>query len=75
MFKDQVAELEADLKQGNITQDQFDQAHADLERNLLQDVAEDDSGKKITKTISGNVAAIVVAIAVPVVADSRAIDW
>ena len=68
LYKDQLAELEADLKSENITQDQFDQAHADLERSLLQDVAEDDGEKKPVKTISGNIAAIVVGVAVPVVA-------
>jgi len=68
LYKDQLAELEADLKSGVITQDQFDQAHADLERSLLQDVAEKDGDDKPSLTISGNIAAIVVAIAVPVVA-------
>jgi cytochrome c-type biogenesis protein CcmH len=68
LFKDQVAELEADLKAGNITQEQFDQSHADLERNLLQDVSEEDGDKKATRAFSGNITAIVVGIAVPLVA-------
>jgi len=68
LYKDQLAELEADLKSEVITQDQFDQAHADLERSLLQDVAENDGDDKPALTISGNIAAIFVAIAVPVVA-------
>ena len=68
LYKDQLVELEADLKSGVITQSQFDQAHADLERSLLQDVAEDDSETKPVRTISGNIAAVIVGIAVPVVA-------
>jgi cytochrome c-type biogenesis protein CcmH len=68
LYKDQLAELEADLKNEVITQDQFDQAHADLERSLLQDVADDDSDAKPVRTISGNIAAVIVGIAVPVVA-------
>jgi cytochrome c-type biogenesis protein CcmH len=68
LYKDQLVELEADLKSGGITQEQFDQAHADLERSLLQDVAEDDSEAKPVRTISGNIAAIIVGITVPVVA-------
>ena len=68
LYKDQLAELEADLKSEAITQDQFDQAHADLERSLLQDVAGDDGDKKPVKVISGNIAAIVVGIVLPVVA-------
>ncbi|WP_455222512.1 c-type cytochrome biogenesis protein CcmI [Kaarinaea lacus] len=68
LYKDQLAELETDLKNEVITQDQFDQAHADLERSLLQDVTDNDSDEKPGPTISGNIAAIFVAIAVPVVA-------
>ncbi|WP_455209161.1 c-type cytochrome biogenesis protein CcmI [Kaarinaea lacus] len=68
LYKDQLAELEADLKSEAITQQQFDQAHADLERSLLQDVAGDEEENKSVKTISGNIAAIVVGIAVPVAA-------
>ncbi|WP_455197644.1 c-type cytochrome biogenesis protein CcmI [Kaarinaea lacus] len=68
LYKDQLIELEADLKNGVINQSQFDQAHADLERSLLQDVAEDDSETKPVRTISGNIAAVIVGIAVPVVA-------
>jgi len=68
LYKDQLAELEADLKNETITKDQFDQAHSDLERSLLHDVAGDDGDKKPAKAISGNIAAIVVGIAVPVVA-------
>ncbi|WP_455202192.1 c-type cytochrome biogenesis protein CcmI [Kaarinaea lacus] len=68
LYKDQLAELEADLKSENITQEQFDQAHADLERSLLHDVADDTSDNKPARKISGNIAAIIVGIAVPVVA-------
>lgn len=69
LYKDQLTELEADLKSGVITQDQFDQAHADLERSLLQDVADDeDAGAKPVGVISGNKAAIVVGFAVPLIA-------
>lgn len=67
LYKDQLAELEADLKSENITQDQFDQAHADLERSLLQDV-EGEAGAVSEKADSGKYAAIVIAITVPVVA-------
>ena len=69
LYKDQLAELESDLKSGNITQDQFDQAHADLERSLLQDV-EGETDTKSVATNAGKYAAIVVAIAVPVAAVS-----
>ncbi|HEY5603461.1 MAG TPA: c-type cytochrome biogenesis protein CcmI [Gammaproteobacteria bacterium] len=68
LYKDQLAELEADLKSETITREQFEQAHADLERNLLQDVADGDGGKPRALTISGNLAAIVVGVAIPAVA-------
>ncbi|MCI0504541.1 MAG: c-type cytochrome biogenesis protein CcmI [Gammaproteobacteria bacterium] len=70
LYRDQLAELEADLKSEIITRDQFDQAHADLERSLLQDVADDGGNKKSGITVSGNLPAIVVGIAVPLVAIS-----
>ena len=69
LYKDQLAELEADLKSENITQDQFDQAHADLERSLLQDV-EGETDTVVSKSDSGKYAAVVIAITVPLVAIS-----
>ena len=66
LYKDQLVELEADLKSGVITQDQFDQAHADLERSLLQDVSDDDSEKQPTTTVSGKIAAVIIGVSVPI---------
>ena len=75
LYKDQLVELEADLNSGAITQDQFDQAHADLERSLLQDVVDEgpanDSEGAADNTKShalfGKFAAIIVAITVPLI--------
>src|SRR5210317_96075 len=67
LYKDQLAELEADLKTGAITQEQFEQAQSDLERSLLKDV-EEESGAKSVSTNSGKYAAIVVGITIPLVA-------
>ena len=69
LYKDQLAELDTDLKNGAITQDQFDQAQSDLERSLLQDV-EGDAGVVDKKSNAGKFAAIVIGIAVPFVAIS-----
>ena len=69
VYKDQIKELETDLKNGNITQDQYDQAQSDLERSLLQDV-EGETDVTPTKSVSGKYAAIVVAITIPRVAVS-----
>lgn len=72
LYKDQLAELEADLASGDITQDQFDQAHADLERSLLQDISNDTpSGESKTGALAafaGNKSAIAVGVFVPVFA-------
>jgi len=38
IFRDQLAELNNDLKNNVITQDQYDQAKADLERSILSDI-------------------------------------
>jgi cytochrome c-type biogenesis protein CcmH len=70
LFKDQVAELEADLSTGTITQDQLDQAKQDLERSLLEDVSDEqpaEAGVSRFETL-GNKAAIVVAVVLPVAA-------
>lgn len=40
IYKDQLAELEADLGNGTLSPAQFEQAQRDLERNLLADVSE-----------------------------------
>jgi cytochrome c-type biogenesis protein CcmH len=70
LFKDHLAELESDLSSGAITQDQFDEAKHDLERSLLEDVAVDEAApQKSAKTEAyGKVAAIVVAVFVPIAA-------
>jgi cytochrome c-type biogenesis protein CcmH len=69
VYKDQLVELETDLKNGNITQDQFDLAQSDLERSLLQDV-EGETDVVEAKSDSGKYAAIVIAIVVPLAAIS-----
>lgn len=74
LFKDQVKELEADLSNGTITQDQFDQAKHDLERSLLEDVSGDESSEPAESRFEtlgnslGSKAAIAVAVFVPVAA-------
>jgi cytochrome c-type biogenesis protein CcmH len=73
LFKDQLKELQDDLENGDITQDQFDQAKHDLERSLLQDVAPDEEDKKpvisnaLTATL-GSKSAIAVALIIPIAA-------
>ncbi|MCG6970146.1 MAG: c-type cytochrome biogenesis protein CcmI [Gammaproteobacteria bacterium] len=69
LFKDQVAELQADVNIGTITQEQFDQAKQDLERSLLEDVSGDESTESVSRFEKlGNKTAIAVAVIVPVAA-------
>ena len=41
LYRDKLAELEADKARGTLSADQFEQARADLERQLLQDLLAD----------------------------------
>lgn len=69
LFKDQLAELDADLSAGNITQDQFEQAKHDLERSLLQDVSvEEDAVASAKVQAFGRTSAIAVVVFIPVLA-------
>jgi len=73
LYKDHLKELELDLNNGTITQEQFDQAHSDLERSLIGDVSDDAEATpaKVADTgVSGNKAAIVVGLLLPVMAVS-----
>ncbi len=47
VYQDQLAELEADLDAGTLSQAQFDQARHELERRLLQDVREKGSAGSV----------------------------
>ena len=46
IYRDQLAELETDLRNGIVAEDQYAQDREDIERRLLEDVATDKSTKK-----------------------------
>lgn len=63
--KDKIAELDADLRIGVLSQDQYDRARQELERSLLEDVA---SPARTASKVSVNaslIAAAIVTIAIP----------
>ena len=64
IYRDQFAELERDLAGGTLTEDQYAQARAELERRMLDDV--DSAAAKPKASRSGLVAAVIVGVAVPV---------
>lgn len=69
IYKDQLNELEADLKAGVLSQEQYEQARHDLERNLLADASPENAvAPSAGRPHSGRTTAIVIAIALPVLA-------
>lgn len=71
IFKDQLAELERDLAATVLTQEQYDAARHDLERNFVKD-SDGDAEQAMTSTdrVVGRATAVVIAVVVPVLAVS-----
>lgn len=69
IYKDQLLELEADLNNGILSQEQFEQGQLELERRLLEDVAPE-AGQKPVKDDrgEGRGAAVTVMLLVPLLA-------
>jgi cytochrome c-type biogenesis protein CcmH len=70
VFRDQLAELDADLAAGTIGKEQWQSARADLERGLLEDAGSATPGVSAKPVASSHAAAIAVVFAVPVLAVS-----
>ena len=70
LHKEYLAELENDLRIGVLSAEQYDQAKAELERRLLEDVSGDgeDNGKQVAVKQTGRGTAVFVAIAIPLLA-------
>lgn len=68
IYSDQLAELENDLKNGLLTQAQFDHAKPELERRLLQDVAAGGAAMPAASPAMPRWAGILVSVLVPVFA-------
>jgi cytochrome c-type biogenesis protein CcmH len=66
IYRDQFAELDNDLKSGVLGAGQFEQAKADLERRVLEEVARAAEG--VTLARRGRAAPIAVGVLIPVVA-------
>lgn len=70
VYQDQFAELENDLKNNVISQEQYDSAKIDLEKNLLEDMGKaerlDEEEKIKTSPLMGRIAAVIVAVAIPI---------
>lgn len=66
--KDKIAELDADLRTGVLSQDQYDRARQELERSLLEDVGGSTAhAVSATAANASLVSAIIVGIAIPAI--------
>jgi cytochrome c-type biogenesis protein CcmH len=68
VFRDQLAELDADLAAGGIERDQWESARADLQRRLLEDTGA--AAVTANPVVHSRAAAIIVALAVPLLSIS-----
>ncbi|MDH5300668.1 MAG: c-type cytochrome biogenesis protein CcmI [Gammaproteobacteria bacterium] len=78
VYRDQFTELENDLKIGTISQDQYEKAKQDIEKNMLADVGMLEKNAQHQAKASAklaNIAAGVIALAVPVVGVSLYMSW
>lgn len=62
VYRDQLRELDADLRAGTLAQDQYDRSRAEIEARLLQDVNRPDAPPEAPRSEAG---AVAFAIAVP----------
>lgn len=66
IYRDEAAELEDDLRNGSLSEEQYQQARQELERRLLEDVAAEPGAK--VHAGGGRWAAVAVGVAVPLLA-------
>ncbi|MEY6431676.1 c-type cytochrome biogenesis protein CcmI [Thioalkalicoccus limnaeus] len=65
VFRQQLGELDRDLSAGNLSQDQYDSARRDLERELLSDLDATDAPAVASSNQRGRWIAVVLAVVVP----------
>lgn len=70
VYRDQLSELEADLRNGIISLEQYQQDRDEIERRLLDDVSTTDKAteKKSQPAVAGRAPAYAVALAIPLIA-------
>lgn len=67
VYRDQLAELEADRRAGTLSDEQYERARVELEQRLLDDVGADNASPTAAAT-RGRASAIVMGLALPCVA-------
>ncbi len=68
VYKDQLAELDADLRIGTVSPEHFEQSKLDLERVLLGDVSSETGAPPAQTSTAGRYTAVMVAVMVPLFA-------
>jgi cytochrome c-type biogenesis protein CcmH len=68
IYSDQLAELENDLKNGLLTQQQYDHAKPELERRLLQDVSASGTAVPAATQATPRWVGIIASVLVPIIA-------
>jgi cytochrome c-type biogenesis protein CcmH len=69
VYRDQFAELERDLKLGVLDASQYESAHSELERRVLEEVGEQPAQDRTSPVpASSRLAALAIGLAVPIVA-------
>jgi cytochrome c-type biogenesis protein CcmH len=67
VYKDQFADLDADLARGTLSREQYDEAKSELERRMLDESRADPAGP-VAAAVGGRRTALVVGVAIPVIA-------
>ena len=68
IFRDQIAEMDADLRNGLLTQEMYEQGKMELQSRLLDEVGEAQNGNQTTVRNPLKVLALVLSVLLPVVA-------
>lgn len=66
IFRDQIAEMDADLRNGLLTQELYEQGKKELQARLLEEVNPDAAGASLLQRNPHKVLAVIVAVVLPV---------
>lgn len=70
VYRDQLSELNGDLRNGIVSPDQYQQDREGIERRLLEDVsaADEPAGKKAKQAVAGRAPVYAIALGIPIIA-------
>lgn len=68
IYRNQLVELEADLKSGDVDQEQYEKSRQEIERRLLEDTSGAEAGRASDSRRLSGMTAVVVGVMVPAVA-------